>query len=84
MRIPEVDLLTEEDCTPGKAKVILEANYWDPAFDDELMEKLTGWNPHITFEKGETWLLLQAVTGYELFTGKRPDIQKMQSVIKSK
>ena len=84
VRIPELDLLTEEDCASGKAKVILEANYRNPAFDNELLEKLTGWNPLISYEEGETWLLMQAVTGYELFTGEKPDAQKMRSIIKSK
>ena len=84
VRIPELDRLTEDDCTPGKTKIILEANYRNPAFDEELVKNLTGWNPLITYEKGETWLLMQAVTGYELFTGEKPDTGKMLSVIKSK
>lgn len=84
VRIRELDLLTEEDCTPGRAKVILEANYRDPAFDGDMIEKLTGWNPLIAYEEGHTWLLMQAVTGYGLFTGEEPDFNRMQSVIKSK
>lgn len=84
VRIRELDLLTEEDCTPGRTKVILEANYKDPAFDRDMIEKLTGWNPLVTYEEGQTWLLMQAVTGYALLTGEEPDFDRMQSVIKSK
>lgn len=84
VRIPALDIMTEDDCTPGKRKVILEANYRSPAFDKSLLNKITGWNPLITYEAGETWLLMQAITGYELFTGEKPDSAKMSSVIKSK
>ncbi len=84
MRIAELDMLTEEDCTPGQQKVILEANYRNPAFDRELLEKIQNWNPLVKYEEGQTWLLMQAITGYELFTGEAPDAEKMLSVIKSK
>ena len=84
VRIPELDQLTEEDCTPGMMKIVLEANYRNPSFDEGLVKKLTGWNSLFTYAEGETWLLMQAMTGYELFTGETPDAQNMMSVIKSK
>ena len=33
------------------------------------------------YVSGETWLLYQALTGYELFTGEKPDPIKMAEVI---
>lgn len=84
MRLAELDMLAEEDCAPGQQKVILEANYRNPAFDKDLLEKIQNWNPLIKYEEGQTWLLMQAITGYELFTGEAPDSEKMLAVIKSK
>mgnify|MGYP003557877148 CR=1 FL=1 len=31
----------------------------------------------LSYTEGRTWLLLQAVTGYELFTGEKPDLDRM-------
>ena len=65
-------------------KVLLEANYKDPAFGPELIEKYTGINHKFTYIDGKEWLLLQAVTGYEIFIGQTPDYEAMKAVIKSK
>lgn len=46
-------------------KALLEANYKDPV--------LRG--------NGKIWLLYQAVTGYELFTGEKPNLGQMSDVI---
>lgn len=46
-------------------KALLEANYRNPV--------LRG--------NGKTWLLYQAVTGYEIFTGEKPDLGPMSDVI---
>lgn len=46
-------------------KALLEANYKDPV--------LRG--------NGKLWLLYQAVTGYELFTGEKPNLGQMSDVI---
>lgn len=46
-------------------KALLEANYKDPV--------LRG--------NGKVWLLYQAVTGYELFTGEKPNLSRMSDVI---
>ena len=35
----------------------------------------------VEYTRGETWLLLQAVTGYEIFTGEKPDLEKMTACL---
>lgn len=77
IRIAELDSLTEEDFCPGKPKHILEANYRNPSFDKSLIQKMKATNPGLSYTEGQTWLLLQAVTGYELFTGEKPDLDRM-------
>ena len=84
VRIPEIDMLTETDLCPGKEKVILEANYRNPSFDNKLIQRMVDVNPLISYIDGREWLLQQAVTGYELFTGETPDYEAMKEVIKSK
>ena len=84
VRIAKIDLLTEDDLCPGHEKVILEANYRNPSFDEERIQKMTAINPLIRYIDGREWLLQQAVTGYELFTGRTPDCKAMKAVIKSK
>ncbi|MBQ7899392.1 MAG: hypothetical protein IJ307_06015 [Bacteroidales bacterium] len=84
VRIPELDTLTEEDFTPGRPKHILEANYRNPSFDKALIQKMQQTNLASTYTEGQVWLLLQAVTGYEIFTGESPDESSMKEVIKSK
>lgn len=84
VRIPEIDMLTEADFCPGKEKVILEANYRNPSFDNELIQRMADANPLIRYIDGREWLLQQAVTGYELFTGMAPDCEAMKAIIKSK
>ncbi len=84
VRIPELDTLTDEDFTSGRPKHILEANYRNPSFDNELIQKMLQANPDATYTEGQVWLLLQAVTGYEIFTGETPAESSMEEVIKSK
>ena len=84
VRIPELDTLTNEDFAAGRPKHILEANYRNPSFDNELIQKMLHANPDATYTEGQVWLLLQAVTGYEIFTGETPDESSMKEVIKSK
>ena len=76
VRIPQIDLLSEEDLSAGNGKTILEANYRHPEFHLE--------HENIRYVDGREWLLLQAVTGYEIFTGQTPDYESMKAVIKSK
>lgn len=84
VRIPEIDMLTEADLCPGKEKVILEANYRNPSFDNGSIQRMVTMNPLIRYIDGREWLLQQAVTGYELFTGMAPDCEAMKATIKSK
>lgn len=84
VRTAEMDTLTDEDFGSGNTKHILEANYRDPAFDKALIHKMQQANPAATYTEGRIWLLLQAVTGYEILTGECPDKRAMEEIIKSK
>ena len=79
MAIPQVAELTEDDYRG--TKVILEANYKNPSFDKNMTDRMIAANPDVRYVSGETWLLYQALTGYELFTGEKPDPIKMAEVI---
>ena len=81
VRIPEVDELSDEDFGLGQPKLILEANYRNPSFDEEVLTRMKKANPLARYTEGRTWLLLQALTGYELFTGEKPDLSKMSAQI---
>ena len=79
--IDEINMLTERDFGAGRPKHILEANYKDPSFDSAFIRKMQEANPEATYTGGRTWLLYQAVTGYEIFTGEKPDLEKMSDVL---
>lgn len=82
--IPQLEELTEDDFRGGKecrTKHILEANYRNPSFDANLLQKMSKANPLAEYTSGRTWLLYQAVTGYEIFTGETPDLAKMSDVL---
>ena len=78
---PALNELTDKDFAPGKPKFIMEANYKNPSFDEELISRMKKANPIAEYTGGRTWLLYQAVTGYELFTGEKPDLAKMSDVL---
>ena len=77
VHLPELDILDQEDFVEDRPKHILEANYRNPSFDKDLIVKLKGIHRTLEYTGGETWLLLQALTGYEIFTGEKPDLEKM-------
>ena len=79
--IQALNELTDKDFTPGKPKFILEANYKDPSFGKEILAKMQTANPLARYTEGKTWLLYQAVTGYEIFTGEKPDLAGMYDVL---
>ena len=79
--IPALSGLAPEDFGAGKPKFIMEANYKDPSFDNELIMKMKQANPLASYTSGKVWLLYQALTGYEIFTGERPDLARMTAVI---
>ena len=79
--IQEMNELTESDFTPGKPKFFMEANYKNPSFDEAFVKRMKEANPLAEYTGGRTWLLYQAVTGYEIFTGEKPDLKKMADVL---
>ena len=79
--IPALNELTDSDFTPGKPKFIMEANYKNPSFDEGLIDRMKKANPLAEYTGGRTWLLYQAVTGYEIFTGEKPDLAMMSDVL---
>lgn len=79
--IPELEELTDSDFAPGKPKHIMEANYRNPSFGEGLIRKMKASNPLAEYTGGKTWLLYQAVTGYEIFTGEKPDLERMSDVL---
>ena len=79
--IPQLNELTDSDFAPGRPKFILEANYKNPSFDKDLIGRMKTANPQAEYTGGKTWLLYQAVTGYELFTGEKPDLAMMSDVL---
>ena len=81
VRLPELDLLDHTDFVGGKPMHILEANYRNPSFDNSLIQKLKEIHPLTDYTGGKTWLLLQALTGYEIFTGEKPDLEKMTACL---
>ncbi len=78
---PALNELTDNDFAPGKPKYILEANYKNPSFDEAFINRMKEANPLAEYTGGKTWLLYQAVTGYELFTGEKPDLANMSDVL---
>jgi shikimate dehydrogenase len=75
--IPELKELTDSDFNEDKPKLILEANYKDPS----LRETMESFGSKAVYTGGETWLLNQAMTGYEILTGEKPDLTKMSDVL---
>ncbi|MBO5979582.1 MAG: hypothetical protein J6Q12_04025 [Bacteroidales bacterium] len=79
VRLPEIDSICSD--ASDTRKILLEANYKNPSFDQQTLDKLKGQGLDIEYHTGRSWLLLQALTGYELFTGEKPDLSKMTEQI---
>ena len=75
--IPALKELTESDFAADRPKHILEANYKDPS----MAEILKPFGSKAVYTGGRTWLLYQAVTGYEILTGEKPDLRRMSDVL---
>ena len=75
--IPELKELPDSDFNEDKPKLILEANYKDPS----LRETMESFGSKAVYTGGETWLLYQAMTGYKILTGEKPDLTKMSDVL---
>ena len=81
VRIDRLDEITDELLTECGPKTIIEANYRNPSFDSGLIQRMKDANPESRYIGGKTWLLMQAVTGYEIFTGETPDLGKMSACL---
>lgn len=86
LAIQQLDNLTGRDIRGGlfgkERKVILEANYRDPALTPDIMKKWQQTNPELTFISGKEWLLHQAVGAYRIFTDEEPDTEAMQRSVR--
>ena len=81
VHIPALENLRADPDSESSKKHILEANYKNPSFNQSLLNTLKHNGLDIEYHNGLTWLLLQAMTGYELFTGEKPDLSKMAEQI---
>ena len=84
--IPAIENLSRKDICGTifwgkKSKILLEANYKDPAFTPELKNRLASINPSLKYVDGKEWLLHQAVGAYRYFIDDSPDIEAMRTVI---
>ena len=80
--LPEIEEFTADDFAGEGAcegKVILEANYKNPSFDEVARAKLAATDG--IYIPGEKWLLYQALTGYPYMTGLTPDLDAMEAVL---
>ena len=83
MALPEIEEFSADDFAGEGAcegKVILEANYKNPSFDEIARAKLASADG--TYIPGDRWLLYQALTGYPFMTGLTPDLSAMESALK--
>ena len=71
-------VLPEEPLARGP-NILIEANYRNPSFSADLLSRIC---PETELIRGEEWLLMQAVTGYSLMTGRNPDSAAMAAVLK--
>ncbi len=93
--IEQFNDFTIHEIVTDRQKFILEANYKDPSLElliknaahvknsDEkdsgtLQENILN---GVRYTSGKTWLLYQALTGYEIFTGEKPDLGRMTDVL---
>lgn len=70
--VPDASLFTT-------GKVILEANYKNPAFSGAVLEALE--SSGAKYISGRRWLLYQALTGYSMMTGEVPDLEAMEKAL---
>ncbi|MBQ6287029.1 MAG: hypothetical protein IJK73_05160 [Bacteroidales bacterium] len=82
--LPEIDEFSADDFAKKGAcdeKVILEANYKNPSFDEIARTKIAAADG--IYIPGDRWLLYQALTGYPFMTGLTPDLASMESALKA-
>lgn len=56
---------------------IVEANYKKPSFSGGILDAIKENNPDLVYIAGTRWHFWQAAEGYALFTGVKPDCEKM-------
>lgn len=80
--IPALAELSAGDfaCGTGR-RYILEANYRNPSFSGRLADLMEAPGSRTEYTGGRKWLLYQALTGYEIFTGETPDLDKMSACL---
>ena len=85
LALPALYELSRTDIRGGilrcRKKVILEANYKDPAFTPELKNRIQQTNHDLVFIPGQEWLLHQAIGAYGIFVTDEPDTEAMRTVI---
>ena len=86
VRIPELDNLSGNDVRGNtffrkETKVLIEANYKDPAFSAEFISTLKRRNPLFKYVSGKEWLLHQAIGAYLAFLDEEPNIEAMREVL---
>ncbi len=82
--LPEIDEFSADDFAKKGAcdeKVILEANYKNPSFDEIARAKIAAADG--IYIPGDRWLLYQALTGYPFMTGLTPDLASMEFALKA-
>jgi len=72
--------LSAEDYAGDVSKLVLEANYRDPAFSGKLREPLERGGAQ--YIPGKRWLLFQALSGYSIMTGETPDFPALTKVFR--
>lgn len=81
--LPQIDGFSADDFVmEGSHKVIFEANYRNPSFDEAAQFKIASADG--IYIPGTRWLLYQALTGYGLMTGSCPDFAAMQAMMATK
>lgn len=60
--------------TDLSGKIVFEANYRTPALSPSLTD-------NYLYISGKEWLVLQAIKGFEIFTGEKPDIEAMRKIL---
>lgn len=83
--IPALGELTEEDFagdnpySGAPSKVIIEANYKSPSFDEAIKSRIE--DAGAQYVPGTRWHLYQALTGYGIMTGEMPDIAALFAAV---
>ena len=86
VHIHELDRLSGNDVRGNtffrkETKVLIEANYKDPAFSEDFINTFRRMNPLFEYVSGKEWLLHQALGAYLAFLNEEPNIEAMRKVL---